>query len=179
MERCFWHTSACLTQKSVFIFLVVKACGNDLATCSTPAHYTAHHLHITWTGSAHWSCSRRFEPVQRGSFTETIKKLSCKDYFKGADCTTVELQQVSICQAVSAAFWFFLMLPQGRFLISTCVCFSHLFTASARALFQKQPCSRCSTAHQAASVWSESTLLNTINPVWCFQNLYNKKKRDL
>lgn len=148
--------------------------GYMLHTCSLYGPSFAHHLdrqrplelfQEVWAGTAR-------------VLTETIKKLSCKDYFKGADCTTVELQQVSICQAVSAAFCFFLMLPQGRFLISTCVCFSHLFTASARALFQKQPCSRCSTAHQAASVWSESTLLNTINPVWCFQNLYNKKKRD-
>lgn len=95
-----------------------EACGNDSAPHSAPAHYTAHHLHITWTDSIHWIFSKRSKQVQQGSFTETIKQLSCKDYFKGAKCTTVEVQRVSICQAVSAALWFWSALRK--------VCNQHL-----------------------------------------------------
>lgn len=82
------------------------ACGNDFTTQPAPAHYTAHHLHITWTDSIHWSFSKGFKHIQWGSFIETIKQLSRKDCFKGAKCTTEELQRVPICQAISVALWF-------------------------------------------------------------------------
>lgn len=66
-----------------------RARESDFATRSAPAHYTAHHLHITWTDNIHWSFSKRFKRVQ-WSVTEAVKQLSCIDYFKGANCASVE-----------------------------------------------------------------------------------------
>lgn len=61
-----------------------QACGNDFATQSAPAHYTAHHLHITWTDSTHWSFSG-LSQYSEGLLIETIKQLSCKDSFKRSE----------------------------------------------------------------------------------------------
>lgn len=93
VERYFWHTYISPNSNST-LPSGHEACGNDLAAQCAPAHYTLHHLHITWRDNTCWSFSRRFKQVQQGSFIETIKTALLQRLFP--NCTTVELQCVSL-----------------------------------------------------------------------------------
>lgn len=80
-----------------------KACGNNSAAQSAPAHYTAHNLHITRTDSIHWSLSKRYS---EGLLSRLLNSSPAKIISKEQNCVTGELQRASICQVVSAALWF-------------------------------------------------------------------------
>lgn len=60
-----------------------RARGSDFATRSAPAHYTAHHLHITWTDSTGWS-------DYSGLLKRLLKSSPAKTVSKEANCASVE-----------------------------------------------------------------------------------------
>lgn len=113
-----------------------KARGNDFATQS--AHYTAHHLHITWTDSTHWSLSKMFYTAQWECFMETIKRIPCEDHFQRSELyysTSAEGVYSSSslsCSVVSVC------LKEKDSNQHLCMLSTSFFTASVLALLEKQ-----------------------------------------
>lgn len=164
MERYFWHTH--ISPNSNFTLPSGhKACGNDLATWCAPAHYTLHHLHITWRDNTCWSFSRRFKRVQQGSFIETIKTALLQRLFPKEQTVLQWNCRVCLCQTVSAALWF---QSAPRKLSNQHLCM--LFTSFSLLLLWLCFISRCSLGHDC-SLASSSAEHNYYYFLQCFAHL--------
>ena len=138
-------------------------------------HLLVKHVEVIWQHSLHLLiirpiiCTSLGRTAPTGAFPKALSEYSecllwrllnsspAKTISKEAHCATVKLQRVSFCWAFCAVFVVCGCLKEG--FSSAPVCFSHLFPASALALFQKQPSSsRCfcliKPAHCALLCWT-------------------------